>query len=84
MENNLNKNTEDKTIYLYIKNKKQKTSVKRNTPRTSPNDPAESWCLSPSHVSLHVKRQVIGPGEGALAQVALEGSMARVLPEVTR
>lgn len=37
-----------------------------------------------SHVSLHVKRQVIGPGERALAQVALEGPVARVLPEVTR
>lgn len=33
---------------------------------------------------LHVKRQVIGPGESALAQVALEGSVARVLPEMTR
>ena len=33
-------------------------------------------------VSLHVERQVIGPGEGAGAQVALEGLRPGVLSEV--
>lgn len=33
---------------------------------------------------LHVQRQVVGPREGALAQVALEGLLARVLAEVAR
>ena len=33
---------------------------------------------------LHVQGQVIGAGEGALAQVTLERPVARVLAEVTR
>ncbi len=33
---------------------------------------------------LHVKRQVVGPGEGPLAQVTLERPLSGVLPEVTR
>lgn len=33
---------------------------------------------------LHVQRQMVGAGEGALAQVALEGSVPGVLAEVTR
>lgn len=39
--------------------------------------------LCPSHVPLHVQCQMVGAGEGALAQVALEGSVAGVLAEVT-
>lgn len=39
---------------------------------------------APSHVSLHVKCEVVRPGEGPLAQVALEGPVARVLAVMTR
>lgn len=35
-------------------------------------------------VSLHVQGEVVGSGEGARADGALEGFGARVLPEVTR
>lgn len=38
---------------------------------------------APSHVSLHVKCQVVRPGEGAFAQVALEGPVACVFAEMT-
>lgn len=34
------------------------------------------------HVSLHVQGQVVGPGEGPVAQVALEGPVTRVLAVV--
>lgn len=37
-----------------------------------------------SHVSLHVQREVVGPGEGALAQVALERPVSSVLTEMAR
>lgn len=33
-------------------------------------------------MSLHVKGQVVRPGEGALAQVALEGTVASVFAEM--
>lgn len=33
---------------------------------------------------LHVQRQVVGAREGALAQLALEGLLSRVLAEVAR
>lgn len=36
------------------------------------------------HVPLHVQSQVVRAGEGALAQVALEGPVSGVLPEVAR
>lgn len=39
-------------------------------------------CTSHSHVSLHVKRKVVGPGECALAQVALEGPVTGVFAEM--
>lgn len=48
---------------------------------TTPSPPSPR--VAPSHVSLHVQRQVIRPGEGALAQVALEGPVSRVFAEVT-
>lgn len=40
------------------------------------------WCLS--HMPLHMQCQVIRPGEGALAQVALEGTVSGVFTEVAR
>lgn len=40
-------------------------------------------CGAPSHVSLHVKCQVVRPGEGALTQVALEGPVSGVFAEMT-
>lgn len=40
-------------------------------------------CEAPSHVSLHVKCQVVRPGEGALTQVALEGPVSGVFAEMT-
>lgn len=36
-----------------------------------------------SHVPLHVQGEVVGAGEGAFAQVTLEGAVPGVLPEVT-
>ena len=36
------------------------------------------------HVALHVQRQVVGPAEGSLAQLALERPVPRVLPLVPR
>lgn len=41
------------------------------------------WIQS-SQVSLHMQSQVVGAGEGALAQVALERPVAGVLAEMTR
>lgn len=41
------------------------------------------WIQS-SQVSLHMQRQVVGAGEGAFAQVALERPMAGVFTEMTR
>ena len=35
-------------------------------------------------MSLHVQRQVVRPAESSLAQLALERSVARVLPLVSR
>lgn len=35
------------------------------------------------HVPLHVQSQVVRPGEGPVAEVALEGPVARVLAIVT-
>lgn len=45
---------------------------------------AAAAVVAPSSVALHVQREVVGPREGPLAQVALEGLLARVLPEVAR
>lgn len=39
---------------------------------------------APSHVSLHVKCEVVRPGECPLAQVALEGPVSGVLAVMTR
>lgn len=41
------------------------------------------WIQS-SQVSLHMQSQVVGAGEGALAQVALERPVTGVLAEMTR
>lgn len=41
------------------------------------------WIQS-SQVSLHMQSQVVGAGEGAFAQVALERPVAGVLAEMTR
>lgn len=38
---------------------------------------------APSHVSLHVKCEVVRPGEGAFTQVALEGPVSGVFAEMT-
>lgn len=38
---------------------------------------------APSHVSLHVEGQVVRPGEGTLAQVALERPVSGVFAEMT-
>lgn len=38
---------------------------------------------APLHVSLHVKCQVVRPGEGAFTQVALEGPVSGVFAEMT-
>lgn len=35
------------------------------------------------HMAFHVEGEMVGPGEGALTQVALEGSVSGVLAEVT-
>ena len=37
-----------------------------------------------THVPLHVEGEVVGPAEGALAQLALEGAVPRVLALVPR
>lgn len=44
------------------------------------------WCVQMSLVlvSLHVQGEVVGPGERARADAALEGFGARVFPVVTR
>ena len=42
------------------------------------------WGASGLHVPLHVQRQVVGAREGTVAQVALEGPVARVLAVVAR
>lgn len=36
------------------------------------------------HVSLHVQREVVRPGESSLAQVTLEGPVSGMFPEVSR
>lgn len=33
-------------------------------------------------MALHVQCEMVGPGEGTLAEVTLEGSVAGVLPEM--
>ena len=37
-----------------------------------------------THVPLHVEGEVVGPAEGPLAQLALEGAVTRVLALVPR
>lgn len=41
-----------------------------------------SCSLSDVDVPFHVKREMVGAGEGSLAESALEGTIARVLPVV--
>lgn len=54
--------------------------------RVGPATAARGWGRGASglHVSLHVQRQVVGAREGTVAQVALEGPVARVLAVVAR
>lgn len=49
---------------------------------TIPCEPTVCWWAL-SHVSLHVKCQMVRPGERALAQVALERPVSGVFPEMT-
>lgn len=48
----------------------------------------KSRCPSPSllncRMSLHVQRQVVGPGEGPLAELTLKGAVTGVLAKVSR
>lgn len=45
--------------------------------------PSQVLMWAPSHVSLHVKCQVVRPGEGTFTQVTLEGPVSGVFPEMT-
>lgn len=58
-------------------------TIKIAQPPTPPPREPQVLLRAPSHVSLHVKRQMVRPGEGALAQVALEGPVSCVFAKMT-
>lgn len=69
-------------MFKYLNKKTDRPNQKRyeEHPLITPN---QSSCTSiTSQMSLHVKREVVGPGEGTITQVALEGPVTGVFAEM--
>lgn len=69
---------------IKLKKKAHQLNHTTNTPPTQPPHELRVLWWAPSHVSLHVKCEMVRPGEGSLAQVALEGPVPCVFAVMTR